>query len=220
MTALLVGVTFVALGVAGALLFYVLRLSREDRDRSEARVTALAEIIGAPAPEAGDVKEAPSMFGDVSHSERRTGAPLALLAGVLLVVVALSGIYLWNRSGTASAAVAPGSAPLELVSLRHERVGERLVISGLVRNPHGGRALGDLAAVVFTFDRQGSYLASGRSVLDYRRLPPGEESPFSITLPVAGSIARYRVSFRTDDAVIPHLDRRDEAAAAGRGVTP
>ena len=41
MTALLVAVTFVALGLAGALLFYVLRLTREERDRSDARAAAL-----------------------------------------------------------------------------------------------------------------------------------------------------------------------------------
>ncbi len=37
MTALLVAVTFGALGLAGALLFYVLRLTREERDRSDAQ---------------------------------------------------------------------------------------------------------------------------------------------------------------------------------------
>ena len=42
MTAVLVVVTFGALGLAGALLFYVLRLTREERDRSDARAAALA----------------------------------------------------------------------------------------------------------------------------------------------------------------------------------
>ena len=46
MTALLVVVTFGALGVASALLFYVLRLTREERDRSDARAAALTELIG------------------------------------------------------------------------------------------------------------------------------------------------------------------------------
>ena len=45
MTALLVAVTFGALGLAGALLFYVLRLTRAERSESDARVAALGEMI-------------------------------------------------------------------------------------------------------------------------------------------------------------------------------
>ena len=50
MTALLVVVTLVSLALAGALLVYVLKLSREERDRSEARAAALAELLEAQAP--------------------------------------------------------------------------------------------------------------------------------------------------------------------------
>jgi len=58
MTAVLVAVTFGALGLAGALLFYVLRLTRAERDRSEARVVALGELIdeGSSAPEAAPAR--------------------------------------------------------------------------------------------------------------------------------------------------------------------
>lgn len=224
MTALLVGVTFVALGVAGVLLFYVLRLSREDRERHQARAAALAERIGGAhhepaAPGDADRRiERPPLFGEVTETSR-TRSPQLAAAGALVVVLALTGAYLFNRAGATAAANTQGAAPLELTSLRHERRGEALVVTGVVHNPGAGRAYDDLVAVVFAFDGEGSYLSSGRAGLDFRRLPPGEESPFSITLPSAAGVARYRVSFRTDDAVIPHLDRRHHAAVLDRGAS-
>jgi hypothetical protein len=226
MTALLVVLTFAALAVAGVLLFYVLRLSHEDRERHEARSAALAEMIG-DGPVTPDVVheaqadahvEAPALFGEV-QADRRAGSPLLLAAGVVVVLIAIAGIYLFNRvGGTASASQGP--APLELTSLAHERAGESLKISGLVHNPRAGRSYSDVAAVVFTFDRQGNYLSSGRAGLDFRQLPPGEEAPFAITLPSAAGVVRYRVSFRTDAAVIPHIDRRNQPSARERGTEP
>jgi hypothetical protein len=226
MTALLVVLTFAALAVAGVLLFYVLRLSHEDRERHEARSAALAEMIG-DGPVTPDVVheaqadahvEAPALFGEV-QADRRAGSPLLLAAGVVVVLIAIAGIYLFNRvGGTASASQGP--APLELTSLAHERAGESLKISGLVHNPRAGRSYSDVVAVVFTFDRQGNYLSSGRAGLDFRQLPPGEEAPFAITLPSAAGVVRYRVSFRTDAAVIPHIDRRNQPSARERGTEP
>jgi len=264
-------VTFAALGLAGGLLFYVLRLTREERDRSEARAAALAEMI---APEA---HEAPAAFAppplaaapnveappiqlqrlapavhhvvDEAAPTRVSAAPVLALddqldesmdeelrtplfgatfeapegsrprlllvpaIGVLIVGLALAGVYLWNRPQTAAAASTVAAAPLELVSLRHQRQGDALVVSGLVRNPQNGQPVKGLAAVAFTFDRQGTFLASGRASLDFPQLQTGDESPFSITLPQSAAVARYRVSFRTDDGVVPHVDRR--AATAG-----
>ncbi len=133
--------------------------------------------------------------------------------GVLIVGLAIAGIYLWNRPQTAAAASTVAAAPLELVSMRHERRGDSLVVSGLVRNPHNGQPITGLAAVAFTFDRQGTFLASGRATIDFPQLQMGDESPFSITLPQSAAVARYRVSFRTDGGVVPHVDRR--AATAG-----
>lgn len=267
MTALLVALTFAALGLAGALLFYVLRLTREERDRSEARAAALADMIAAPtvadsftasgpaprpaawvpeptlvppplspasdgdddaarAPRAArrapldetprdDADERPrlvpqAMFGAASTDEERVRPRLMLVPaiGLLIVGLALAGVYLWNRPQSAAAAAAAPGAPLELVSLRHQRQGESLIVSGLVRNPHAGRVVGRLAAVTFTFDRQGTFLASARAPLDFPELRPGDESPFTITVPQTAAVSRYRVSFRTDDGVVAHVDRR------------
>lgn len=224
MTALLVAVTFVALGLAGALLFYALRLTREQRDRSEARALALSEMAGDEPPAAVDAAVAPpaplvarSMFGaedgEAGASRAHTLAAPAL--GLILVLLALGGLWHWTRGGAASAS-GPEVAPLELLSLTHQRSGASLLVSGLVRNPPAGRAADGLAAVVFAFDGKGGYLASGRASLDLARLSPGDESGFSIALPRADGVARYRVSFRTDQAVVPHVDRRDPDTP-GRG---
>jgi len=39
----------------------------------------------------------------------------------------------------------------------------------------------------------------------------GGETAFTVTVPAATQIGRYRVSFRTNDRVIPHIDRRDRS---------
>ncbi len=217
MTALLVAVTFGALGLAGALLFYVLRLTREERDRSAARAAALTELIGEGASGASDALPdatgpAP-MFGSATTDARPASRGLLLVpvGGALVLALTLAGIYAWNRPPL-SAVTTTTASPLELVSLRHERQGSRLVVSGLVRNPHAGQPVKGLSAVVFTFDRQGTFLTSGRALLDFPLLGSGDESPFSIALPQSARVGRYRVSFRTDSGVVAHLDRREPAA--------
>ncbi len=220
MTALLVAVTFGALGVAAALLFYVLRLTREERDRSDARAAALTELIGEGGSDTWSVTDAPDgivrapMFGsEVDDAPRAApGWMLVPIIGVLVVGLALTGIYVWNRPHGATPAAPVASVPLELVSLRHERQGATLIVSGLVRNPHAGRTITGLSAVAFTFDRQGTFLASGRVKLDFPQLGAGDESPFAISVPQSAGVGRYRVSFRTEDGVVPHLDRREPVA--------
>lgn len=228
MTALLVGITFVALGIAGTLVFYVLRLARESRERHEARAAVLAERLGSGSHVVAPVAPvdlphheapvtSPTLFADADTTPG-IGSRWLLAAGALVVLLALGGIYLFNRAGTTTAAASQGTAPIELTSLRHERAGTSLVITGVVHNPGRGRAYDDLSAVAFAFDADGNYLTSGRAGLDFRRLSAGGESPFSITLPAAAGVARYRVSFRTEDAVVPHRDRRDQPAPTDRGA--
>jgi len=144
---------------------------------------------------------------------------LAPAIGVAIVGLALTSVYLWNRPAATVQAggalqTAEAARPLELVTLRHQRQGDTLVITGLVRNPPDAAAITGLVAVAFAFDKQGTFLMSGRSVLDFPQLKAGEESPFSITIPQAGSVGRYRVSFRTDVGIVPHVDRRSGAPAA------
>ena len=75
-------------------------------------------------------------------------------------------------------------------------------------------AVARIAAVVFTFDRDGSFVTSARAPLDFTTLEPGDESPFVVTIPNVGDVGRYRVSFRTDAGVVRHVDRRAQSQLA------
>jgi len=61
---------------------------------------------------------------------------------------------------------------------------------------------------VFVFDADGGFVTSGRAPIDSTSFLPGGESAFLVNIPGAEHAARYRVSFRTDTALIPHLDQR------------
>jgi hypothetical protein len=108
------------------------------------------------------------------------------------------------------------AAPLELVALTHDREADRLTVRGIVRNPSAGGERPHLTAVVFLFDRDGGFVASGRADVDASALGPGTEAPFTVTIPNAGDVGKYRVSFRTDDRIVPHVDRRDRPLAQAR----
>lgn len=224
MTALLVLVTVVSLAIACVLAIYVRQLTHAERERADANAAALADMIGpehleAPAfttAAAGEDPAVPSaMFGAQGPVSRSPRILLVPAIGLFVVVAALSAIYLWNRPvAQAAAAVERSDAPLELVALRHQRRGDVMVISGLVRNPHGGHAIPSLSAVAFTFDKQGTFLASGRAPLDFPLLQPGDESPFTVTVPNSPTIGRYRVTFRNESGIVPHVDRRSDSQVA------
>lgn len=145
---------------------------------------------------------------------------LAMAAVALFVV--LSGGLVWMMSGSRATAAAASAttAPLELMSLSHQRQNDKLSISGLVRNPLAGKPVEHLSAVVFLFDRMGTFITSARTNVDFLKLGAGDESPFVVSLDAPASVARYRVSFRTDDGVLPHIDRRDTSAAPAEGEQP
>jgi hypothetical protein len=234
---LLVTVTLASLLVAGAMSLVAWRMARDERARSAARVAALSNEIasdtsdaevaavavpmawadmsvtsGAPEP-ALAMSGASGLFATTSEPARPAWARVApaLLAGVVLVGgVAGTAVMLSGGGGTATAAAAHDPRPLELLSLRHAIADGNLSITGLVRNPAGNVAQERLTAVVFLFDDKGGFLASGRSLLDFTSLAPGEESPFQIALTAPPGVARYRVSFRRDEGgVLPHVDRRE-----------
>jgi hypothetical protein len=154
------------------------------------------------------------------HNDRQRG--LAVAAVLLFAVVVSAGAWtMYGRQSVASSAtvaVADGS-PLELVSLRHERRGPRLAVTGLVRNPGAGGIVERLAAVVFLFDRDGAFISSARAPVDFLRLVPGDETPFVIDVEAPLTVARYRVSFRNDSGVVPHVDRRAQEPVAPNAVS-
>ena len=165
---------------------------------------------------------APSGFlsgGELPTQSTGRQRGLMAAAAVLFVVLGtgaywlISGDTLAGDAGTVAAAPA-ATAPLELISLRHERQGTKLSLSGLVRNPSAGAVVEGLNAVVFLFDAQGGFISSARVGVDFKRLSPGDESPFVVTMDAPSNVSRYRVSFRTDAGVVAHVDRRSEQPVA------
>lgn len=226
----LVGVTLLSLGMAAALSVIVWRMLRDERARSEARVAVLASMAAAPAAAARaqdlPLRQAPPSVGAFFAEPEQTSpwgnraavmAALGLvIASVVLFSLAAGGTRTSARtmSGTAPAtSPAVASAGLELLSLRDSRQNDSLTITGLVHNPESGTPLSRVTVTAYTFDDNGSFLASGRALIDVTAFAAGDDSPFVVTVPVTGTVARYRVGFRTEDGrVISHIDRRQQAS--------
>ena len=159
-------------------------------------------------------------FLGVTPQERDNGSRQKTLAVAAVVFFAcLAAGTAWVMSapeGTSAVAVGPNS-PLELVSLSHARQNDKLSVSGLVRNPAAGKPVERLSAVVFLFDRSGTFVTSSKAHVDFLRLGAGDESPFVVAIDAPESVTRYRVSFRTDEGVVPHIDRRADSPAPAEG---
>ena len=158
------------------------------------------------------------ILGTTEEPQVSRGGQRRLAAAAAVLFVVLMGGLAWMLAGRgpSAATAASPSAPLELVSLRHERQTSKLAVSGLVRNPAAGQPVDHLSAVVFLFDQQGSFVTSAKAPVDFVRLGSGDESPFVITMDAPATIARYRVSFRTDSGIVPHVDRRGASPIAAQ----
>jgi Flp pilus assembly protein TadB len=235
----LILVTLLSLALAAVMTVVSWRLAREERRRSEARVAALATEIhpsgDLPLQQRTPVATANDLFTATTDRPPSSSRAAAMVVGAAAVV--LVAAFVWSSGSRSSAAssssqpsmtenrgtvAAPAKrnepnaaiAPLELTALTHERDANRLTVRGLVRNPANGGAVQGITAVVFLFDRSGDFVTSGRAPVD--ALPPGGESPFVVTIPDVKDVGRYRVSFRTDDRILPHVDRRERPLAEAR----
>ena len=194
-----------------------------DSTESTAAAVDSVSLKVASAQNAEPTLSHASGFLGVTTEARDSGGRqrgLAIAAFVLFAI--MSGGLVWMMSGpegTSPVAVGPNS-PLELVSLSHARQNEKLAVSGLVRNPVSGKPVERLSAVVFLFDRSGTFVTSSRAHVDFLRLGAGDESPFVVSIDAPPTVSRYRVSFRTDDGVVPHIDRRGESPAPAEGEQP
>ncbi len=240
MNTILLIVTILSLAAAAILAVLNWRLIGEERRRSAARVDALVSAA-AVAPEpllVPPVSETPAdhvvlrptavEHQDLFHTTAepvsfgwRLAVPVSL--GILVVGALLTVGLLSNGGGTQpaptgatvrTAGAGTTSSPLELLSLRHELTEDRLSITGLVRNPRASRQLSGVNVVVFVFDRGGAFLTSLQGPLDFRTLAAGDESPFVVSLDHIADVGRYRVSFRAEDQVVPHVDRRQAPVVA------
>jgi hypothetical protein len=174
----------------------------------------------------GAVSGVSTLFAE-THQASPWGRRFAVI-GSLAVVLLVIGFATMSGKARTSASAAPGTSdaqqapaldtpPLELLSLHHalEENAQRFVISGLVQNPRSGAPLSRVVATVFLFGPDGTFLTSSRAPLDFTNLTPGVESPFVVSVPVTGQVARYRVGFRTEDGrVIAHVDKRGPDALA------
>ncbi len=206
--------SIVSVALAIGLGIYAWRLARLERLRSNARVTALAAAIeGTSTPDGSGA----TMFSRDPESAVHGRPLLKVVVGfgmavAIIVLIAMTGDRHDGAPATIVGADATGQS-LELMSMRHERAGEDLTVTGLVRNP-GAPVSGAIMAVVLAFDRDGSFVASGRAPLEFATIAAGDESPFRVTVPGVKDVGRYRVSFRTDAGVVRHVDRRSTTAGA------
>jgi hypothetical protein len=228
-----------------AIVWRMLRLERQRSNARVASLTAAAVRAEKPAREETDLLLAPRSFsegGPLAPRSDATGsrglfvarehespwsARFAVMTALALVIasVVLFSLAVRGPKGRAAvgaappkvtqAAATPSGAELELMSLRDSRQTGSLTISGLVQNPRTGTHLSRVAVTAYTFDDHGSFLASGRALLDVTALAPGDESPFTVTVPVADNVARYRIGFRDETGrVIAHVDRRQSGPVA------
>lgn len=243
MDTILLIITLISAATAIVAFASARRLRRLDHERSEARVAALAHAAdthggtdggwaqvggefqwdpqpASPSPITG--VEAPAaasgaFFGTVQREEP-SGSRLPLFAAAALIVMLGGALMFLNTSTTnehaATVAQVSHSEPLELVALGHAREVSVLTIKGTVRNPSSGVTVEGLTAVISLLDRGGALVSTKDVPLDYRALGPGDEAPFTVSIPDPGSIARYRVSFRAGTDVVPHVDRRIDTKLA------
>ena len=141
-----------------------------------------------------------------------TGSATSLrpfLATVAASAVVLAAVSFAMLSGDTAADPGAGTPqPVELLSLTHAREGEYLAITGSIRNPSGGIERGQLSVTATVFDQDGTVVGTRQTPLPMAVLPPGTEAPFSISLPDADRINRYRISFMQGQTSVPHVDRR------------
>jgi hypothetical protein len=234
-------VTIISLLLAVVMSVIAWRVGQEERRRADARVAALAAEIHethrpvrfTPRPvddleiRPGDATASQTVSGLFSNQASTQPAfRLFAVIGIgMLVFGSAVALAVFLGSGPGPRAVpavgtsgisAESPSSLELVALGHERDGDRLTVRGVVRNP-SGLAIDRLTAVVFLFSRDGGFLASGRGTVEAMPNGLGGEGTFVVTVPGANDVGRYRVSFRTDDKVVPHVDRREHLDAKESG---
>jgi hypothetical protein len=229
MESLLVVVLVVALLVAVAMCLFAWRVLRRDRERSDVRIARLRAMASSDSGPEPDIRIEPDYEPEIVHQPSAglfaapqpapSGARWGTFALVVLVCMSIGAGTVYGLYGSgktfawpALSASAPPASPLELLSLTHRRepAGD-FIVTGLVQNPLNGRPTAGLMAVVYLFDAEGEYFASGKAAIDLPSLAPGDQSPFLIRLPNVTKVSRYRVGFRMNDGgVFAHVDRRGE----------
>jgi hypothetical protein len=169
---------------------------------------------------ADDMFEAPPATGAALRRGLALGAvALLVAAGVAAVSALRTSEPSVSLRPDGTGAHPPAGQPLQLLSLGHAiDAGGVFTVTGLVQNPADGRRLESVEAVVYLFDKDDHYFATGRAPLDVWLIQPGDESPFAVKLPKATGVSRYRVGFRyADGRAVAHIDRRGQLPAGTTG---
>ncbi len=198
-------VTLMSMLLAAIMSVIAWRIALEERRRSEGRIAALAaEIHGVATPPvrvthgpiedlelrpAAVVTTRSDLFTQAQQpSASRSRLVASVAIGVFtfgcvaaLAIVLSAGSRSVANPTHANAAAVP-TMPLDLVALGQQRDGDRLTVRGVVRNPASGERLDSLTAVVFLFNHDGGFLASGRAAVESAPLGPGGESTFVVTV--------------------------------------
>jgi hypothetical protein len=215
MTFALIGLLSIAVLVLGVLLG---RRLRDERQRSEARIVALASAMDdarwdmpLESGVASDVSPSANLVSLVAPPPTTTSRlpAFAAAAVVVLCIVGLLGTAMNGGKRTPRHAEVAAPATIELVTMRHVLDGETLVVSGLVRNPSSNETP-SLSAIVSVVGNDGHVVARGESPLDAGVLGPGKETTFRVSVPDVSDPGRYRVAFMNGGQVVPHVDRRSD----------
>src|SRR6185503_12141980 len=152
MDIVLLTLTTLSLAAAAGFGFLSWRIGREEREREQARIAALAAAMTGPAVRGVFLSEADttaqvavgSLFESATEGLRGRPAIKAAVVAAMVVTIVVGAIIGARISDNAAATTTPtrhepivtnAVAPLELMSMRHQRQGTTLTVSGLVRNP-------------------------------------------------------------------------------------
>lgn len=217
METMLWAVVIVASVLAVGLALFAWRLLRRDQHRTDARAALLRQLAfepDAPVPPespAHDVLRATPVTTWEPAVHTRAPSRGWIPATIVLLFLALGAgtVYGLYRPGAVEARAQ--TLPLDLLSLSHRLHAGELVVTGLIQNPREGQPVPRVMAVVYLFNAQGEYSASGKAALEFAPLAPGAESPFVVRIPTTEGVTRFRVGFRAEDgSVIAHVDRRGQ----------
>ena len=202
-------ISIVAVATAVGALLYTWRIARTERLRSEARVASLAAAFdGTPAEaDSSPMFERAPRSGLQSRPLVKLGVGFAMAVLVIVLVAMNSDRHGPSAEERQSVSAEQATPALELLSMRHTRTPDGLTVTGLVRNQSAADTA-SITAVVFVFDHDGGFVASGRAPLEFGSVARGDESPFKVTIPDVKDVGRYRVSFRSPAGIVPHVDRR------------
>ena len=168
------------------------------RKRPARRVPTARELEAfASEAQAPDVILPGQFLGADAAPRESVGRQRWLAAAAAVVAVLLGGFVVladWVPARAATARHTAAPTPLELLSLGHEREGNNLSVTGLVRKPAAGAAVERVTAVVFLFDQQGTFVTSAKAptgLPEADRAATNRRSSMTIAAPtIGGALSR------------------------------